>query len=162
MALVFVALVSLGVSSFWIVRLRKEVKKRERIQKELEKASQVKSSFMARMSHEIRTPLNAIIGLSYILKRKQATAAQKVQLDRITQAANTMLGIVNDLLDFSKIEAGKVEIENMPFNIESVIQNVLVSFPIACKRLMWSFSSIKAQSCLIGLLEIRSGLNKYY
>jgi len=123
--IVFIAFVSLGVSLFWIVRLRKEVKKRERIQKELEKASQVKSSFMARMSHEIRTPLNAIIGLSYILKRKQATAAQKVQLDRITQAANTMLGIVNDLLDFSKIEAGKVEIENMPFNIESVIQNVL-------------------------------------
>ncbi len=94
----------------------KKLKKREAIQRELIKASQVKSSFMARMSHEIRTPLNAIIGLSYIMKNKQATTTQIIHLDRITQAANTMLGIVNDLLDFSKIEAGKIEIEHVSFN----------------------------------------------
>ncbi len=124
-AVALLAIVSLSVSSYWIIRLRKEVKKREEIQRELIKASHVKSSFMARMSHEIRTPLNAIIGLSYIMKNKQATTTQLIHLDRITQAANTMLGIVNDLLDFSKIEAGKIEIEHVSFNIETVIQNVL-------------------------------------
>ncbi|WKY48682.1 transporter substrate-binding domain-containing protein [Eubacteriaceae bacterium ES3] len=120
------------VSVYWIIRLRREIETRKRVQADLEiateeaeKANQIKSSFMARMSHEIRTPLNAIMGMSYLVKKTPLNLTQKMYLDRITQSANTMLSIINDILDFSKIEAGKIEVENVPFNMDQVIQDVI-------------------------------------
>jgi len=124
--------VVLCVSFFWIARLRKEIRRREEIQLDLEQAkreadeaNEFKSSFMARMSHEIRTPLNAITGLSYLLKKTEITLTQSMYLDRITQAANSMLSIINDILDFSKIEAGKVQLELTTFSMDQVIQDVV-------------------------------------
>ena len=32
-----------------------------------------------------------------------------------------LLGVINDILDFSKIEAGKIELENAPVTLESLI-----------------------------------------
>jgi len=131
--------VVLSVSFFWIARLRKEIRYRKQIQLDLEKAkreadkaNEFKSNFMARMSHEIRTPLNAITGMSYLLKKTEATLTQSMYIDRIMQAANNMLSIINDILDFSKIEAGKVELENISFSMDQVIQNVvnIVSYKI--------------------------------
>lgn len=131
--------VILAVSFYWIVRLRKEVRMRELIQLDLEKAKQeadeaneFKSSFMARMSHEIRTPLNAITGMAYLLKKTETTLTQNMYIDRITQASNNMLSIINDILDFSKIEAGKVELEITSFSMDQVIQDVvnIVSYKI--------------------------------
>lgn len=129
----------MGISFFWIARLRKEIRKRKQIQLDLEKAkreadeaNEFKSSFMARMSHEIRTPLNAITGMSYLLKKTEISLTQSMYIDRITQAANNMLSIINDILDFSKIEAGKVELEITSFSMEQVIQDVvnIVSYKI--------------------------------
>lgn len=127
-----IILAILGVSFFWIVRLRNEIKKRIQIEQDLilakrdaEEANEFKSSFMARMSHEIRTPLNAITGMSYLLKKSDVTLTQRMYADRITQASNNMLSIINDILDFSKIEAGKVEIETTTFNLDLLIQNVV-------------------------------------
>lgn len=131
--------VVLGVSFFWIARLRKEIRQRKQIQLDLEKAkreadeaNEFKSSFMARMSHEIRTPLNAITGMSYLLKKTEISLTQSMYIDRITQAANNMLSIINDILDFSKIEAGKVELEITSFSMDQVIQDVvnIVSYKI--------------------------------
>jgi len=131
--------VVLGVSFYWIARLRKEVKMRELVQIDLEKAKQeadeaneFKSSFMARMSHEIRTPLNAITGMAYLLKKTDLSLTQSMYTDRITQASNNMLSIINDILDYSKIEAGKVELEITSFSMDQVIQDVvnIVSYKI--------------------------------
>ena len=127
------------VSFFWIIRLRKEIAKRKKIQADLEnakreadEANKFKSNFMARMSHEIRTPLNGIIGMAYLLKKTSITLTQKMYVDRITQSSTNMLGIINDILDFSKIEAGKVELEIAPFSMDQVIQDVvnIVSYKI--------------------------------
>ena len=127
------------VSIYWIVRLKKEIAKRVLIEKALENAkseaeiaNRVKSTFLARMSHEIRTPLNAIIGMSYLIKKNDISYSQKRYVDKITQAAHNMLGIINDILDFSKIEAGKIEIENISFNMDNMIQQVIsiLSFKI--------------------------------
>ncbi|MDD3393014.1 MAG: transporter substrate-binding domain-containing protein [Anaerotignum sp.] len=131
--------VIMGVSFFWIIRLRSEIRQRKQIQKDLEKAKQeaeesnaFKSNFMARMSHEIRTPLNAITGMAYLLKKTSLTLTQKMYADRITQASSNMLSIINDILDYSKIEAGKVELETAPFSMDQVIQDVvnIVSYKI--------------------------------
>lgn len=130
--IVSVFAIILIVSTYWIVKLRKEIKKRKQIQldlekakKEAEEANEFKSSFMARMSHEIRTPLNAITGMAYLLKKTDITLTQSMYTDRITQAANNMLSIINDILDFSKIESGKVELEITSFSMDQAIQNVV-------------------------------------
>ncbi len=121
------------VSFFWIWQLRKEVAVRKQTQISLEKAkveaeeaNKVKSTFMARMSHEIRTPLNAITGMSYLIKKSsEISPAQRMYAERITQASQTMLNLINDILDYSKIEASKVELEHISFNLDQVIHNLM-------------------------------------
>jgi two-component system, sensor histidine kinase and response regulator len=87
-------------------------------------ANQAKSAFLANMSHEIRTPMNAIIGLSERLQRDPATPEQGHRLAQIAQAGQHLLAIINDILDLSKIEAGKVALEEIPFELGSVLNNV--------------------------------------
>ncbi|CQR71038.1 Signal transduction histidine-protein kinase BarA [Sporomusa ovata DSM 2662] len=127
------------VSLYWIVKLRKEVETRKRIEaalkvakEEAEYANHVKSTFLARMSHEIRTPLNAITGMAYVIKKTDVTTIQKIYLEKITRAARDMLGIINDILDFSKIEAGKIDIERISFNLDDILEQLIsiVSFKI--------------------------------
>jgi len=134
-----VILVIFLVSLYWIIKLRREVAERLRVEaalkvakEEAEVANNIKSTFLARMSHEIRTPLNAITGMAYLIKKTDITTTQRIYLDKITQASRNMLGIINDILDFSKIEAGKIELERVSFNIDKVLQQVIsiVSFHI--------------------------------
>lgn len=89
-----------------------------------EAANQAKSNFLAAMSHEIRTPMNAIIGMSYLARQTKLTAKQQNFLNKIDGAAHTLMGIINNILDFSKVEAGKIELENIDFNLQDVIDNV--------------------------------------
>jgi signal transduction histidine kinase/DNA-binding response OmpR family regulator len=127
-----VVLLILIVSAFWILRLRREVAKRKKAQEELrvakeeaERANQVKSLFLARMSHEVRTPLHTIMGMGHLFRKTELTTTQGIYLEKMTQAARNMLGIINDILDFSKIEAGKIDIESIPFDLDTVILKVL-------------------------------------
>ncbi len=89
-----------------------------------EAANRAKSSFLANMSHEIRTPMNAIIGLTHILRRNAADKTQVEQLDKVTGAAQHLLGVINDILDFSKIEAGKMHVEQSNFDVDRMVGNV--------------------------------------
>ena len=99
-----------------------------------EAASHAKSSFLANMSHEIRTPMNAIIGLLYLLQRERHPPQLSIQLKKIDTAAHALLGIINDILDYSKIEAGKLDIEEVPFNLEEVLDNVVNVTSMAAKN----------------------------
>ena len=87
-------------------------------------ANQAKSTFLANMSHEIRTPMNAIIGMTHLLRRDGATAAQVARLDQIDGAGRHLLGIINDILDISKIEAGRLQLEHIDFHLAAVLDNV--------------------------------------
>ena len=87
-----------------------------------EKASRAKSAFLANMSHEIRTPMNAIIGLTHLSQRATSEPAQLSRLNKVANAAQHLLSIINDVLDFSKIEAGKLSLENTDFSLADVFR----------------------------------------
>jgi CheY-like chemotaxis protein/HPt (histidine-containing phosphotransfer) domain-containing protein len=85
------------------------------------------------MSHEIRTPLNAIIGLTHMMRRAEATAEQAERLRKVDDAAEHLLAILNDVLDLSKIEAGKLELEQTDFALDTVLDHV-VSMSVGAAR----------------------------
>ena len=93
-----------------------------------EQANYAKGAFLANMSHEIRTPLNAVIGLAELAEENQDPKQLSRYLAQIQQASNSLLVIVNDILDFSKIDAGKVELENKPFTLQSILQDIVSMF----------------------------------
>lgn len=95
---------------------------------EAEKASEAKSIFLANMSHEIRTPMNPIIGTTYLLEKTELTEKQQKYVEQIRSSAQILLGIINDILDFSKIEAGKLEIENVDYSLNTILNNASSMF----------------------------------
>ncbi|NTV69148.1 MAG: PAS domain S-box protein [Azonexaceae bacterium] len=91
---------------------------------EAEAATQAKSSFLANMSHEIRTPMNAIIGMADLCLETALNERQRNYLSKIKTASDALLHIIDDILDFSKIEAGMLQMENMPFSLETVFDQL--------------------------------------
>ena len=87
--------------------------------------SKQKSAFLANMSHEIRTPMNAIIGMTYIGKTADDISRKNYCLDKIENASQHLLGVINDILDMSKIEANMFELSSEEFNFEKMLQRVI-------------------------------------
>ena len=102
-----------------------------------ETANVAKGNFLANMSHEIRTPMNAIIGMTHLAQQTDLTPKQQDYLRKVDLAADSLLGIINDVLDFSKIEAGRMEIDNSEFLIDEVLARLtaIVSPSVQEKKL---------------------------
>ena len=95
------------------------------VEKEIaERANAAKSDFLANMSHEIRTPMNAISGMADLCLLTNLNDSQKGYLHKLKSASKSLLSLINDILDFSKIEAGKMAIEDVPFNLNELIDNL--------------------------------------
>ncbi|HWO27452.1 MAG TPA: response regulator, partial [Candidatus Acidoferrum sp.] len=106
--------------------------------REVERATKLKSKFLASMSHELRTPLNAIVGFSELLAEQTAgelNDKQKRFVNHIKQGSVHLLQLINDILDLSKIEAGQLELRSERFQISEALPEVLSTIrPLAMAK----------------------------
>ena len=100
-------------------------KKQEEALKQAIAVSSAKGEFLSIMSHEMRTPMNAIIGMVSIAKSTDDPKRINDALDKISEAALHLLGVINDVLDMSKIEAKKMKLQPVEFDMRRMLQKVL-------------------------------------
>jgi two-component system, sensor histidine kinase and response regulator len=105
-----------------LTKLNEELKELKEV---ADHASKAKSDYLASMSHEIRTPINAIIGLGHLLLQEKLSPKQRDYLQKIDNATNSLLDLINDILDLSKIESGKLTLENTNFSLRDTVAQAL-------------------------------------
>ena len=131
-----ILIILLVFSSFLLYAYRQKTS----INKELEKATlqsnklrKDKEDFFAYTSHEIRTPLNAVVGLSHLMSETKLNTKQKDYLNIIKSSANNILFLVNDILDLSKFEKGAIKLEQLPFSLINISNDITKSVAFKIK-----------------------------
>ena len=95
--------------------------------KKAEAANEAKTEFLQRMSHDIRTPINGICGMVNMADHyADDIEKQKEYRTKVKEASNLLLELVNEVLDMSKLESGEVVLEEVPFNLIKISEEVLV------------------------------------
>ncbi|PKL60808.1 MAG: hypothetical protein CVV33_00770 [Methanomicrobiales archaeon HGW-Methanomicrobiales-4] len=96
-----------------------------------EAASKAKSEFLANMSHELRTPMNAILGFSQLMQRDMSLKPeQKENLKIINASGNHLLALINDILEISKIEARRIMVNEVSFNVHTMLKDLEIMFRV--------------------------------
>lgn len=125
-----------GSDDFNILAIIRDISARKDYEKGLieanvkaEESNKMKSLSLASMSHELRTPLNSIIGFSDLLLDEDTTEDEKEMFSKLIQTAGrSLMQLIADIIDISKIEAGEVTVQKAIFNVNSFLQEVLVTF----------------------------------
>lgn len=90
-----------------------------------ESASRAKSRFLAVVSHEVRTPLNGVLGMANLLLDSGLSPEQQTYAKSIKTSGDALLALIDEILDFSKIEAGRLDLETVPFDVSSLVTDVV-------------------------------------
>ena len=109
-------------------RIRQRTEDLEKAMRTALAASQAKSEFLANMSHELRTPMNGLLGMLEVVLDSPLNNDQRDELEIAQRSAYALLALLNDILDLSKIEAGKMMIENIPYDVRTVLDDCVKSF----------------------------------
>jgi len=116
----------------WVAHLLLDITNRERREMASEKArenaeaeARARRAFLARMSHEIRTPMNGIMGMTDLALQSGPPEEIAEYLDIIKNAADSLLGILNDVLDFAKVESGRMELEQLPLKLPALLSETI-------------------------------------
>ena len=125
----------------------KTSKKDKEMSVKYERATNLKSTFLAEMSHELRTPLNGIIGTIDILSARSLDLNIKDYLQDIRLCGDMLLTIIAGILDFSKIEAGRVTLEIAPMNMNILMEDT-------ARVLVQSFHTSKNVDVILNMLSI--------
>ena len=182
---IFLYFLIFSIFLFWGYRTnqahqKQELEKEEKYKSELliaakkaEAANRAKTEFLQRMSHDIRTPINGICGMVDIADHyADDVEKQSEYREKVKSASHLLLEMLNDVLDMSKLESGEVMLEEIPLNLDSIFEEVLVVIgQMAAEqniRIMWEEKEIIHRN-LIGspshvkriLMNILSNAVKY-
>ena len=182
---IFVYCLLFSIFWFWGYRIdlmhrKQELEKEEKYKAELliaakkaEAANRAKTEFLQRMSHDIRTPINGICGMVDIADHYADNVEKQTEYrEKVKSASHLLLEMLNDVLDMSKLESDEVMLEEVPFNLSSICEEVLVVVEqMAVEqniRIMWEEKEILHRN-LIGspghvkriLMNILSNAVKY-
>ncbi|XP_010523960.2 PREDICTED: LOW QUALITY PROTEIN: ethylene response sensor 1-like [Tarenaya hassleriana] len=104
----------------------------DKARQEAEMAVHARNDFLAVMNHEMRTPMHAIISLSSLLLETELSPEQRVMIETILKSSNLVATLISDVLDLSRLEDGSLVLENEPFDLQGVFEEVITLIkPIA-------------------------------
>ena len=125
-----------------------------------EEAAQSKQIFMSTMSHEIRTPLNEVIGITNLLLQGSPRVDQMDYIKTLRFSGNHLLTLVNDVLDYNKMESGKIIFEQIQFNLNDFIDEIVRSYSFRAKAKHLSFEIKKEGAIPVEVIGDQIRLNQ--